>query len=116
METVEIGGGEIERGKTGMRLLITLLFFLIAGVLRTVLVVLVVFELGWVLITKQPPTERVRGFANRVVSYFYRIGRYVTYNEPEAPFPFSEFPAEVEPGCDEEALLEEGSEAKACCP
>ena len=88
---------EIERGKTGIRALLTLLFFVISRVVRAVLVLTVLFELLYTAITKSPPPERVRQFANRVVAYLYRIGRYVTYVEESPPFPFSEFPEEVEP-------------------
>ncbi len=87
---------EMDRGETGIRVLYTLLFWVITQVLGTVLGFLVLFELLHVLITQRPPPERVREFANRAISYFYRIGRYVTYNEPELPFPFAEFPAEIE--------------------
>jgi hypothetical protein len=34
------------------------------------------------------------------VSYSYRIWRYITYNEAQVPFPFSEFPAPLEPTTD----------------
>jgi hypothetical protein len=61
------------------------------------LAVIILFELASVLVTKQPPGERVRRFANRTLSYLYRILRFLTYNEPEPPFPFAEFPADVEP-------------------
>ena len=87
---------EMDRGETGIRILYTLLFWVITQVIGTVLGLLVLFELIFVLITQRPPPERVREFANRAVSYFYRIGRYVTYNEAKLPFPFAEFPLEIE--------------------
>jgi hypothetical protein len=88
---------EIERGETGLRILYTVLFFAIARVTESVLFTVVIFELLWTLITKQPPSVGVRNFANRALAYYYRIGRYLTYNEPRAPFPFAEFPDEVHP-------------------
>jgi hypothetical protein len=87
---------EIERGETGVRILYTLLFFVIARVVETVLLVVILYEIVYTLITQSPPTEGVRSFANRTVSYFYRIGRYLTYNDPEPPFPFTDLPSEVE--------------------
>jgi hypothetical protein len=87
---------ELERGETGIRILITLLFVLIATALETVLSVVIAFELLWALITRLPPSPRVRDFANRVVGYYYRIGRYMTYNDARPPFPFSDFPAPPE--------------------
>jgi hypothetical protein len=88
---------EIARGETGIRILFTLLFWLIARVLGTVLGVLVFFELIYTLVTQRLPGSRVRRFANRTLAYLYRITRYVTYNERDAPFPFRDFPPEVEP-------------------
>ncbi|MBI3301035.1 MAG: DUF4389 domain-containing protein [Deltaproteobacteria bacterium] len=94
----------IERKETGVRILLSLLFGVIAHVVGTVLGVVVLFELAFALITKRPPSERVTHFANRTLSYLYRVVRYLTYNEPEPPFPFSDFPAAMEPS----ARLDEG--------
>ena len=88
---------EIERRETAMRMLLSLLYLLIGRAIETVLFLVILFELIYTLATKEPPGERVRNFANRVLSYFYRIGRFLTYNEHQAPFPFADFPAEVEP-------------------
>lgn len=97
MNSVEKQDVEITRGETGVRILLTLLFFLIAEVIQAVIAVCILFELIYALVTTSPPAPRVRAFANRVVSYYYRIGRYLTYAEPCPPFPFREFPPEVEP-------------------
>lgn len=86
----------LERGETGFRILLTLLFVLVAAALEAVLTVVIVFELLWALATRQPPRPRVRELANRVVTYYYRIGRYMTYNDARPPFPFSDFPEPVE--------------------
>ena len=88
---------QIERPETGIRILLSLLFLLIAEVVRIVLGVTIVFALAWTLITKRPPSERVRDFANRTLSYQYRLYRYLTYTDPDRPFPFSDFPPEIEP-------------------
>ncbi|NOT55444.1 MAG: DUF4389 domain-containing protein [Deltaproteobacteria bacterium] len=88
---------EIERKDTGIRLLFTLLFVFILHAVEIVLAVTVLFSLAVALITKRPPGERVRQFANRTLSYLYRIVRYLTYNDHQAPFPFADFPPEVEP-------------------
>ncbi len=90
---------EIERADTGLRILYSLLFWLIAGVLEAVLGLLIVFDLLYTLVTGQLPPERVREFGNRIIAYFYRIGRYLTYNESALPFPFSEFPAKIDAPC-----------------
>lgn len=87
----------VERAETGLRAALTIVFFIIARVLETVIVVVVLFELAWTLVTREEPSPRVRGFANRAVSYLYRLGRYLTYNDRSPPFPFADFPSEVEP-------------------
>ena len=91
---------DISRFDTGLRILLTLLFALIWGLVEAVLGFIVLFGLGWTLLTRQPPPAGLRDVANRLVTYTYRIWRYVTQNEPEIPFPFSEFPAALEPTSD----------------
>jgi hypothetical protein len=88
--------GEIDRKDTGIRILLTFLFVLIMGLIESVLGLIIVFALFWALITQQPPGLRVRAFANRIITYYYRVGRYLTYNEPLVPFPFSDFPEAIE--------------------
>jgi len=88
---------EIPRVETGLRILLTLLFALIGSVLDTLIAVIVVFELIVALATQRPPSQRVRELANRALSYYYRLGRYITYNESRVPFPFDEFPEQIEP-------------------
>ena len=88
---------EIPRADTGIRILLTILFAAVAGVLRAVVIVIVIFELLWALITQRVPSVRMREFANRVIAYNYRLHRYLTYNEATVPFPFSPFPPALEP-------------------
>jgi hypothetical protein len=88
---------EIERADTLIRILFTLLFVLIGRVVEFVIMVVVLCELLISLLTKKLPADGVRNFANRTVTYLYRIGRYLTYNESDPPFPFADLPAELEP-------------------
>lgn len=105
----------IPRADTALRAGFTLLFVVVASVLETVLALVVLFELGVALVTERPPSPRVRDFANRIVSYYYRLGRWITYNESRLPFPFSDFPDPVEPDAFEadapagDAALDAGS-------
>ncbi len=94
--------------ETGARILFSLLFALITLVLVILLGALMVFMLAFALFTKRAPTDEVRHFANRTTSYLYRVLRYVTYNDPVVPFPFSSFPDEVEPG---ESFAHQANEA-----
>jgi len=109
VRAADIPAEEIERRDTGLRILISLLFMVIAALIESLVGLIVIFELLWSLITRQPPRPRVRELANRIVAYYYRIGRYLTYNESEPPFPFSDFPAAVEP----DAWRGGGSEAES---
>jgi len=86
---------EIDRSDTAVRMLYTLVFYVIANVAEAVLTVLVLFQLGFALITQRQPGPDIRRFANHTISYLVRIGRYLTYNEPDPPFPFQEFPREL---------------------
>lgn len=100
----------VERGETGVRILFSVLFAIIFRLASTVLLVVVIFELLYTLVTRQPPRPRVRGFANRTLSYMYEITRYLTYNRAGAPFPLADFPPEVAPVPDEADLVPEEEE------
>jgi hypothetical protein len=95
-DTARANEGEIERKDTGIRILLTVLFVLVVGLIESALGLIIVFALLWALITRQPPGLHVRAFANRLITYYYRIGRYLTYNESLLPFPFSDFPEALE--------------------
>ncbi len=87
----------IERKETGIRILLTILFVLILRTVDVVLGVIVLFQLVFTLITKRRPGERVARFANRIITYVMQLLRYLTYQEDQRPFPFSDFPAESAP-------------------
>ena len=72
---MELEGIEIERKDTGVRVVLSLLYWIILEVVKMVVAVLVIFELLYTLITKKPPSEGVRTFANRALSYQYRMLR-----------------------------------------
>ncbi|MEN8136291.1 MAG: DUF4389 domain-containing protein [Thermodesulfobacteriota bacterium] len=80
----------------GIRLLYTILFLVILGIVLLIVKLVVVFQFIYFLSTRQA-SEPVRQFSNKVATYGYRIFRYVTLNESRRPFPFSDFPQEVEP-------------------
>jgi len=84
------------RSQIALRLLITLLFLPIYAICNALVVLTTLFQFALLFIS-QKHSEPVRVFANRVVSYAYRIWRYVSLNSSRRPFPFAEFPEEVEP-------------------
>ncbi len=96
--TIEQSSSEelIDRVETGIRALLVLLFFVIARVAEAVLGVVIVFGLLDSLITRQVPSPALKRFAQRTLSYLVQIVNYMTYNDDDAPFPFQEFPPELE--------------------
>lgn len=84
------------RKKIASRLLYTILFVPILEVVKTLVVLISIFEYFFLLVTLRH-NEPARAFANKVANYGYRLMRFLTLNENQRPFPFSEFPAEIEP-------------------
>lgn len=87
----------VSRSDVIIRIVYTLLFTVILGMVEALLGVIVVFQLLFSLITQTLPTARVQTFANQVVAYYYQALRYVTHNDSLIPFPFSDLPEPLEP-------------------
>ncbi|MDO9071618.1 MAG: DUF4389 domain-containing protein [Deltaproteobacteria bacterium] len=83
------------RKQVAIRLLYTLLYVAIFELVKTIVLLITLFEYFILLITLRP-NEPARTFANKVATYGYRVMRYLTLNENQRPFPFSDFPAEIE--------------------
>ena len=86
----------VSRKQIGIRLLYTILFLVILGIVIVMLKVVVVFQFIHFFSTRKP-NESVRQFSNKMSTYGYRIFRYITLNESQRPFPFTEVPQELEP-------------------
>jgi hypothetical protein len=87
--------GTVSRKQVAIRLLYTLLYVAIFEVVKTIVLLITIFEYFFLLVTLRH-NEPARTFANKVATYGYRLMRYVTLNENQRPFPFSEFPGEIE--------------------
>jgi len=83
------------RKKIVIRLLYTILFFIIFEILKTIIQVSVLFQYVYLLISKTY-SEPVRNFTNKVSIYAYKVLRYVTLNENNKPYPFKDFPQIME--------------------
>jgi len=83
------------RKKILVRLLYTVFFFIIFEILKIIIQVSVLFQYVYLLISKTY-SEPVRNFTNKVSIYAYKVLRYVALNENEKPYPFSDFPQEIE--------------------
>jgi hypothetical protein len=84
------------RKQIAIRLLYTLLFLPIYEICNSLVLLATLFQFALLPITLKH-SEPLRTFANRIVSYVYRVWRYVSLNSSQRPFPFAEFPPEVEP-------------------
>ena len=83
------------RKKIVIRLLYTILFFIIFEILKTIIQVSVLFQYVYLLISKTY-SEPVRNFTNKVSVYAYKVLRYVTLSENNKPYPFQDFPQIME--------------------
>jgi hypothetical protein len=88
----------------GIRLLYTILFLVILVIVFAIVKVVVVFQFIYLFSTRKP-NESVRKFSNKMSTYGYRIFRYITLNESQRPFPFTDLPPELEPS-DEQITFE----------
>jgi len=79
-----------------VRLLFSILYLAINEIVRLVLQVCVLVQYVWLLVflDVNAPVQR---FSNRLAAYGYRIMRYAAVVENAKPFPFRDFPAEIDP-------------------
>jgi hypothetical protein len=86
----------ISRKAIAIRLIYTLMFLVIFELLKLITVFSTLFQFIYLLIAGNY-SEPLRRFCNRLSAYAYRIVRYVTLNDNTRPFPFCEFPNEMDP-------------------
>jgi hypothetical protein len=92
----EISPTAVTRSQILTRLLFTLLFAAIFCVLKFLILVTTLFQFAYLLVALKH-SEPVRAFANKLISYAYRVWRYITLNANARPFPFAGFSEELEP-------------------
>ena len=93
MNTIE--ETKTSRKQIGIRFLYTLLYLIVLEVIKLIVQVTVILQFIYLLIT-QKYSEPLRNFSNKLAAYAYRVIRYATLNENFRPFPFNDFPAEME--------------------
>jgi membrane peptidoglycan carboxypeptidase len=86
----------VSRKQIGIRLLYTILFLFILAIVIVIVKLVIFFQFIYFFITLNP-NESVRQFSNKISAYGYRIFRYITLNESQRPFPFTDLPPELEP-------------------
>jgi len=83
------------RKKIAIRLLYTILFLIVFEILKIIIQLSVLFQYIYLLISKTY-NNPIRNFTNKVSVYAYKVLRYVTLNENDKPYPFKDFPKELE--------------------
>ena len=87
----------IERTEVAFRLLYTLISGIVLSLLRPLAFALAAFQLIYTFVTKEEPPQRTRELGNVLAVYDYRILRYILHADSKRPFPFSDWPAALEP-------------------
>jgi hypothetical protein len=95
MDTTE-STGRLSRKKIAIRLLYTIFFVIVLEIIKMIVQLCVLFQYIYLFITTEY-NQPVRNFSNKVAVYAYRLMRYVTLNENLRPFPFREFPQDMDP-------------------
>jgi hypothetical protein len=74
------------------RLLFMLLFGFLYSIAEVVLVTVVVFQFLFVLFTGNK-NDKLLDLGGEISNYIYQVLRYLTYNNDERPYPFSDWPS-----------------------
>ena len=91
----ELSHDPIPLSKIGMRLIFTLLFLVILSIMHFIIQATTLIQYVILLITRSY-SEPLRSFSNKAAAYVYRLIRYITLNDNTRPFPFTDFPREME--------------------
>ena len=91
----EPGTYPVSRKRIAIRLIYTVLFLFVLGILLLIIKLATFFNYLLLLITRSH-SEPVRRFANQVATYAYYVMRYLTLNDNERPYPFHDFPGDLQ--------------------
>jgi hypothetical protein len=83
------------RRQIAIRLLYTLACVILFEIVKILIQVTVLFQFIFLLFT-QRYSGPLRNFSNQVSTYAYKLIRYMTLNDNHRPFPFHDFPSEME--------------------
>jgi len=86
----------LSRKKIAIRFLFTLFFVVVLEILKIIIQLAVLFQYVYLFITTGH-SDPMRRFSDKISVYAYRVMRYVTLNENTRPFPFADFPEEIDP-------------------
>ena len=83
------------RKSIAVRLLFSLLFFVIFELLKIIVMFSTLFQFIYLFLAGTY-SQPLRRFCNKLSSYAYRVLRFVTLNDNSKPFPFAEFSREMD--------------------
>ena len=84
---------KMTRKETAIRLLFALLFAAIYSVSELVVFSLAVLQFGFQFILGES-NDKVASFSRCLNKYIFQVLQFVTLNQEEKPFPFSDWPTE----------------------
>lgn len=84
---------KMTRKETAIRFLFALLFSAIYSVSELVVFSLAVLQFGFQFILGES-NDKVASFSRCLNKYIFQVLQYVTLNEEDKPFPFSDWPSE----------------------
>ncbi len=88
------------RKDIAIRFLYTLLFVVVFEIIKLIIEVCVLFQYIFLFLFRKH-NEPIRRFSNKVSIYGYKVMRYISLNENPRPYPFAEFPEEIDPPTEE---------------
>lgn len=84
-----------ERKDIVKRTLFSIFFVIVLSILRILLTFITVIQYCILIITTSY-NSNLREFSNKIITYIYKILRYITLCDSECPYPFSDFPNIIE--------------------
>ena len=93
-------GEEVPRTETGLRILYSLVLYVLLHVVVGLLTLLVAFQLVYALVTRRAPHARVGKLGRSLVDYCHSAFRYLVHQSDRPPFPFDDL---EEPAAADEA-------------
>ena len=80
----------LKQVSTWKRIGFILIFAVIAGVVRTLIWVVVILQIASALLTGNT-NQHILGFGQKLAAYLYHIMLFMTFNTDKVPFPFSDW-------------------------
>ena len=79
---------DVKKLKTWKRIFLMLFFFVIAGIVRVLVWIVILLQLFTVLFSGYP-NSNILSFGRSLSAYMYHLLMFLTFNTDKLPFPFS---------------------------